>query len=96
MSTKFVKWPPEQKAKADAYNAECAVQYQAMLAANNQPEPGAIWAICRADRNGNWTVALYGPPWVWDVEEVAEPTSCAALRVDGVVVDAPEWPVVED
>ena len=91
MSTKFVKWPPEQQAKAVAYEAECSVQLRIMTG-----EPSDIWYIPREDRNGNWTVALYGPPWIWDQAEVPEPPSCAALRVDGVVVDFPEWPVEEE
>lgn len=96
MSTKFVKFPPEKQADAIAYEAECRVQLKAMMAANNQPEPDAIWYIPRQDRNGNWTVALYGPPWVWLTEVVEEPASCAALRADAVVVDYPEWPVEEE
>ena len=92
MSTRFVKWPPEKQAEAIAYEAECRAQYKIMVADAGTPEPDAIWYIPRQDRNGNWTVALYGPPWVWDVAEVAEPPSCATLRVDAVIVDFPEWP----
>ena len=87
MSTKFIKWPPEKQADAAAYEAECTAQLRLMTGSG-----GDRWYIPRVDRNSNWTVALYGPPWVWDVAEVAEPSSCAELRVDGVVVDAPEWP----
>jgi hypothetical protein len=92
MATKFVKFPPDQKTKADAYNDECAVHYSALVS-----EPGGLWAIVREDRNGNWTVPLYGPPWEWVLgTPVAEPASCAVLRADAVVVDFPEWPAEEE
>lgn len=87
MSTKFVKFPPEKQADAAAYCNECTAQYIAMSG-----EVGGLWYIPRVDKNNNWTVALYGPPWIWDVLIVEEPPSCAALRVDAVVVDTPEWP----
>lgn len=91
MSTKFVKFPPEKGAEAVAYEAECSAQLRLLTG-----EPTDIWAIVRLDRNNNHTVPLYGPPWVWNVAEVEEPASCLALRGDAVVVDFPEWPVVED
>lgn len=88
MANKFVKFPPEHLAKAQAYLDECNVHYRALVG-----EPEGVWSTVRLDRNGNHTVALYGPPWIWDTTEVPEPAECAALRVDGVVVDDPEWPV---
>jgi hypothetical protein len=91
MATKFVKFPPEKQADALAYEAECTVQLGIYTGGME-----TRWALIRQDRNNNWTVPLYGPPWVWDQEEVAEPESCAALRVDAVVVDHPEWPEVEE
>jgi len=92
MSTLFCKWPAADKAGADAYNAECAAQYEALTS-----EPDAVWAIVREDRNGNWTVPLLGPPWFYMVaDDFAEPASCAALRVGAVVVETPEWPIIDD
>lgn len=91
MATLFCKWPPENEAGALAYLAECNAQALAQL---NEP----VWAPApRLDRNGNHTVALFGPPWSFDgVNPFPEPASCLALRVDAVVVETPEWPVVED
>lgn len=92
MATLFCKWPPADKAKADAYNAECRDQYELLTS-----EVNAIWAIVREDANGNWTVPLLGPPWFYMFEnDFAEPPTCLALRGDAVVVATPEWPVVED
>lgn len=88
MSTLFVKFPPHAQADAIAYNDECTV---------HNPDVGATWGNVRVDRNGNWTVPLLGPPWSYDgVNTVPEPPSCAALRVDAVVVEASEWPIEED
>lgn len=88
MSTLFCKWPPTDQAKAIAYNDECTAQ---------NPDVGSIWGNVREDKNGNWTVPLLGPPWSYDgVNVVAEPPSCALLRVDAVVVETPEWPIVEE
>lgn len=84
MSTLFCKWPPSEQGKAEAYEAECTAQ---------NPDVGATWALVREDRNGNWTVPLLGPPWSYDgINAFPEPASCAALRVDAVVVQTPEWP----
>jgi len=99
MSTKFVKFPPEKEADAIAYEAECTAQLRLLTGEVDgrwyvNPVTGAPGG--RPDRNGNWTVALYGPPWVWNVAEVEEPASCALLRADAVVVDFPEWPVEEE
>jgi hypothetical protein len=85
MATLFCKWPEADQAKALAYNAECTAQ---------NPDVGATWANVRQDRNNNWTVPLLGPPWSFDgVTPFPEPASCLVLRVDAVVVEAPEWPV---
>lgn len=93
MATLFCKWPANDKAGADAYKAECDTQYEAFLDLNGFPEPGAIWTLVREDANGNWTVAMFGPPWSFDgTNPIAEPASCAALRQDAVVVETPEWP----
>lgn len=88
MATLFCKWPAQDEAKAQAYNDECTVQ---------NPDAGAIWSNVRLDRNGNWTVALLGPPWSFDgVVPFPEPPSCAILREAAVVVETPEWPLVEE
>lgn len=88
MSTRFCKWPPTEQAKAIAYNDECTAQ---------SPDVGSVWGNVREDKNGNWTVPLLGPPWSYDgVNVFPEPASCAALRVDAVVVDTPEFPEVEE
>lgn len=92
MSTLFCKWPANDKAGADAYNAECAVQYGILTS-----EDPAVWANVRVDANGNWTVPLLGPPWFYLVpEDYEEPASCLALRGSAVVVEHPEWPPVEE
>lgn len=92
MATLFCKWTPSEQAKAVAYEAECTAQYR--IAASL---PSGKWALVREDKNGNWTVPLLGPPWSWDgVSSFPEPASCLALRVDAVVVETPEWPVVEE
>jgi len=97
MSTLFVKHPPADQAGSIAYCNECNARYEQFLSDNSAPEPGAIWYIPREDKNGNWTVALFGPPWSWDgINTVPEPASCAALRVDAVVVETPEWPVFDE
>lgn len=88
MSTLFCKWPPTEQAKAIAYNDECTVQ---------NPDVGSVWGNVRQDKNGNWTVPLLGPPWSFDgVTTFPEPPTCAALRVDAVVVETPEWPIEEE
>lgn len=88
MATLFCKWPSQDQAKANAYNDECTAQ---------NPDLGATWALVRQDQNGNWTVPLLGAPWSFDgVTPFDEPASCAALREDAVVVETPEWPVLED
>jgi hypothetical protein len=93
MATLFCKWPSNDEASANAYKAECDAEYEAFIANAGFPEPGAIWALVREDKNGNWTVPLFGPPWAHDgVNPITEPSSCAALRVDAVVVETPEWP----
>lgn len=87
MATRFCKWPPQDRAKATAYNNECTAR---------NPDIGSTWALSREDKNGNWTVPLLGPPWSYDgVNVFAEPASCAALRVDAVIVETAEWPEVE-
>jgi hypothetical protein len=92
MSTKFVKFPPEQQVAAQAYCTACSVAYSALVG-----EVGGIWAIIRQDKNNNWTVPLFGQPWEWVTgTPVAEPANCLALRADAVVVDTPEWPVEEE
>lgn len=92
MATLFCKWPPANKAGADAYNAECRDQYELLTS-----ELNATWSICREDANGNWTVPLLGPPWFYIVpEDFDEPPTCLALRGDAVVVATPEWPIEED
>lgn len=91
MATLFCKWPAPNKPAADAYNAECAVQYGVLTS-----EANAAWAIVREDANGNWTVPLLGPPWFYQQpEDFEEPASCLALRANAVVVATPEWPVEE-
>jgi hypothetical protein len=88
MATLFCKWPPQDQAKALAYNAECSAQYELLTSEEN-----AVWANVRVDQNGNWTVPLLGPPWFFIApNDFEEPASCAALRVDAVVVETPEWP----
>lgn len=92
MATLFCKWPPAEKSAADAYNDECSAQYEALTG-----EPNAVWAIVREDKNGKWTVPLLGPPWFYiEPADFEEPPSCAALRVGALVVETPEWPVIED
>ncbi len=90
MTTLFVKFPPTDEAKAIAYEAECSEELHAAY-----PEE-TVWYVPRQDKNGNWTVALYGPPFKIGGVEVSEPPSCAALRVDAVVVETPEWQEEED
>lgn len=90
MSTLFVKFPPNAQAKAIAYEAECTARLHETYPAETQ------WAVVKVDQNGNWVVPLYGPPWECGAVVVEEPASCAALRVDGVVVATPEWPVELD
>lgn len=91
MSTRFVKFPPTAQADAIAYEAECRIYYRVLVS-----EPDGVWGNVREDRNGNWTVPLYGPPWSWDgINTVPEPPSCAAARASGVVVETPEWPIEE-
>lgn len=91
MSTLFVKFPPNAEAKAIAYEAECTARLVETFPTETQ------WAVVRVDQNGNWVVPLYGPPWEHVLgEPVPEPASCAALRVDGVVVLTPEWPAELD
>lgn len=97
MATLFCKWPGNSLAAAEAYKAEADARYEEFLSNAGFPEPGAIWALIREDKNGNWTVPLFGPPWSHDgINPVAEPGSCAALRADAVVVETPEWPLVEE
>jgi len=93
MTTKFVKFPPAAQVAAQAYCDECTNQQFAATAGME-----TLWYVPREDRNGNWTVALYGPPYQYGMPlvEVAEPASCAALRADAVVVDTPEWPDPEE
>lgn len=91
MATLFCKWPPAEKSGADVYKAECDTQFAAIT-----NEPGGVWALVREDKNGNWTVPLFGPPWPSAEDPVSEPPSCAALRADAVVVETPEWPEPED
>ena len=93
MATLFCKWPPNDQTSAQAYLDECDAQLAIAIG-----EPGAKWANApREDQNGNWTVALLGPPWKWQLgTPFAEPASCAALREDAVVVETPEWPVEEE
>lgn len=88
MATLFCKWPVHDEAKAIAYNLECTAQ---------NPDTGATWALVRQDKNENWTVPLLGPPWSFDgISEFQEPVSCAALRADAVIVETPEWPLIEE
>ena len=92
MSTLFCKWPANDKTSADAYNAECAIQYGIPTS-----EDPAVWAVVREDANGNWTVPLLGPPWFHMVpDDFEEPASCLALRTNAVVVEHPEWPPVSE
>lgn len=91
MSTLFVRFPPTDQVDAQAYCNECNARYADLVS-----EPGALWYIPREDKHGNWTVALFGPPWEWIIgTPVPEPSSCAALRVEAVVVETPEWPEEE-
>lgn len=97
MATPFCKWPANDQAGANNYKAVCDAEYEAFLEDNNAPEPGAIWALVREDKNGNWAVPLFGPPWSWDgVNAISEPAACLAARADAVVVDSPEWPEPEE
>jgi hypothetical protein len=101
MSTLFVKFPPDKEADALAYEAECTAHYRALNSAFasehwglTQQDGQGPWFL-RQDRNSNWTVQLFGPPWVYGGNVVTEPASCAALRVDAVAVETPEWPEEE-
>jgi len=88
MSTLFVKFPPANEAEAIAYEVECRVHYRVLVS-----EPDGIWGYVLPDRNGKWTVPLYGPPWVWGGNTIAEPASCALLRAAAEVAETPEWPI---
>lgn len=88
MSTQFVTFPAQ--GAAEAYEAECTVQLALMSRGAE-----ARWYVPREDVNGKWVVALYGPPWVYGGETVAEPVSCEVLRQGMEVSDAPDWPVEE-
>lgn len=97
MATLFCKWPANQKGGADTYKAVCDAAYEDFLDVNGAPEPGAIWALVREDKNGNWTVPLFGPPWSFDgINPISEPAACLSAREDAVVVESPEWPEPEE
>lgn len=92
MATKFCKWPPENKAAADAYVAACNVAFRVITG-----EADGIWYISKADANGNWTVAMLAPPWEYIIGvPFTEPPACALAREGAVVVDTPEWPVIDE
>lgn len=92
MATLFCKWPANDKVGADAFAAQCSIEYGLLTG-----EANATWAIVCEDANGNWTVPLLGAPWFYMVPgDFEEPTSCLALRGDAVVVATPEWPVEEE
>ncbi len=92
MTTLFCKWPANDKAGADAYNAQCGIEYGILGGEEN-----AQWYVPREDVNGKWVVALMGPPWEFIVNQYyAEEASCAALRVGIEVSETPDWPIEED
>lgn len=97
MATLFLQWPPEDQAAAIAYKAAADSAYEQLLADKGYPEPDAVWGLIRLDAGGSHVVPLFGPPWSFSgADPIVEPAACLAARAGAVVIEMPEWPVIEE
>ena len=87
MATRFCKWPAGDRAGAEAYREACDAAF-----AGHEGVQGAVWAVVRPDRNGDWIAPLFGPPWPEAAAAVVEPAACLAARAGAVVIETPDWP----
>lgn len=88
----FAKWPPNNLAACQAYAAAAGVVYGALV-----NEANAVWAIPREDAHGNWTVGTLRAPYSVDgVNPVPFNQDLEDLLADAVIVNLPEWPIVEE
>ena len=99
MTTKFVKFSPENKAAADDYSdfldsglngiypflVPWANKYEETFSPDFQA--GYLWR----DTNLNWVVAWFGPPFKLSNVEVSPLSGDDAARALGVLVDTPDW-----
>lgn len=81
MPNRFVIFPVDKLAAAEAYKAWGDAQFQALSG-----EVGGILGLLDTDAFGQHVTVYYGPPFVW-MEEVPEPEGGPAMRADGVLHD---------
>lgn len=91
MPNRFVIFPAEKLAAAQAYKEWGDAQFQALSG-----EVDGVLGLLNTDAFGQHVTVYFGPPFVWQ-EEVPEPTDGPAMRADGVLHDdwvrppAEEW-----
>lgn len=83
MANRQIVWPAGKEDERDAYADEADVQWKIITS-----DPTGIWTYRREDAFGQPYCAFLGPPQVYDGNVIVEPPSCAALRENGVIVDA--------
>lgn len=93
MATKYVLFAPHNSEAAEAYEFWCREQDHPLstidpwyMDTNTSP-----WSYIR-DRNGNYVVAYYGPPFPTPETSIEEPAGGEEMRLLGVLVDMPEFP----
>lgn len=83
MPNRFVIFPIDKLAAAEAYKAWGDEQFQTLSG-----EVNGILGLLATDAFGQHVTVYYGPPFVW-MEEVPEPVGGPAMRTDGVLHD--DW-----
>lgn len=91
MASRQVAWPVGKETEADAYAAWTDTHwpgYDPQDAGNTRFN----YSPPRTDAFGQRYYAYLGPPFAWNAQVVAEPEGGAAMRADGVLVDAVTLP----
>lgn len=86
MPNRFVIFPVEKLAAAEAYKAWGDAQFRALSG-----EVDGILGLLSTDAFGQHVTTYYGPPFIFRLEDgaVPEPEDGPAMRVDGVLHD--DW-----
>lgn len=90
MPNKFVIFPVEKQAEAEAYKNWGDEQFRILSG-----EVDGILGLLEQDAFGQHVTVYYGPPFVW-IDEVPEPIDGPQMRLDGVLHDNWVRPPIEE
>lgn len=89
MPNRFVIFPADKLAAAEAYKAWADAQWQTLSG-----EPEGVLGLLETDVFGQHVTTYFGPPFVY-VDEVPEPVDGPAMRADGVLHDNWVRPIID-